>query len=152
MKNILYIFLALLTSFFISCDPLEPKPEGNSRLTIKNITFHELSAAEKLTGKVITKTYVATDTSSSLIINTSTNTFDIKAPVNFNQFYDYNLPAGIKKITFDISFNITGTIAERLTLEDVNFTHNGNSMYSRTNIEFVDAGANFVLPTIEVNF
>lgn len=152
MKKLFYILIVIFTLGLISCGGNEPKPEGNARLSIRGITFHEIVAAEKITGTVVTKTYEITDTSSSLVIKTYTNNFNITAPVDFNQFYDYNLPANIKKITFDIKFTITGSIAEKLSIEDINFTHNNKSLYSKKKTEFIDAGDVFVLPTIEVNY
>lgn len=152
MKKLFYITLAIITFGIIACGGNEPKPEGNARLSIRGITFHEIVAAEKIIGTVVAKTYEITDTSSSMVIKTYTNNFNITAPVDFNQFYDYNLPSNIKKITFDIKFEITGSIAEKLSINDINFTHNNKSLYSKKNTEFVDASDLFVLPTIEINY
>lgn len=152
MKKYLIILLTAIVSMFIACNKIENEPTGNARLSIKGITFHELSAAEKLEGKVTTTTYTSTDTSTSLVVEKSTATFNITAPIDFNQFYDYNLPAGIKKIKFDISFHVKGTTAGNVTVDEINFIFNGVNHYDEKGFSVPIPGETFVLPTIELNF
>lgn len=150
-KYLFYLFLGFV-AIFTACNKLENEPTGNARLSIEGITFHDLSAAEKLEGKVITTTYTATDTSSSLVVEKSTNVFNIKSPVDFNQFYDYNLPSGIKKIKFEISFHIKGTSATNVTIDEINFTHNGASLHHEKDYSIPIPGETFTVPMIEINF
>jgi len=152
MKKGIYILLSILVSFLFSCNKIDNEPTGNARLSIKGVEFHEVMAAEKLTGTVVTTTYTQTDSSSTLLIDKSTNTFNINAPIDFNQYYDYNLPAGIKKITFEISFKVIGATAEKVTIEEVNFTHNGASKYSTTDATIFPTGDSYKLPIIEINY
>lgn len=152
MKHILIILSSILILGLVSCKPEPISIDSNARLSIKGITFNELSAATALTGKVTAKTYTESDTSGSLIVETETYTFNIQSPMDANQAYDFKLPATIKKITFDISFVVSSSTAGSLSIKDLNFTHNGVSKYSRTNFEIVDRTDEYTLPTVEVNF
>ena len=154
MKKFL-LFLTLILSIgltFSSCKKEEVKIAGNSQLSFKGIKISGFGSASAIKGVVKMKVYTLSDTSSYIVTENSI-TFNLLSSTGFDQTIAYDFNDRTAKIEVTITFNIEGSTATRLSIDNISFINNNSTKYSADNILYEGSPfSSHTLNPITINF
>lgn len=155
-KYLIGLLLSIgLILVFNACNKPNIEPEGNAKLYLSDIKFSGFGTVAAIKGRVKTKVYSSTDTSSSLVVSNLSNDFSIREPNGQNQIIGYDLTDNVKKLEISIIFQMEGGAAEQLSIANLKFLKAGNTLYNKDN-EVVKASAGttsfFELETFTIEF